>query len=69
MSQNSSLIIKNGNCFINGEFKDQDILIENGKIKTIGKISYSNSSNIGLSEKYDIYTTCCKITTYLFYIF
>ena len=32
MSQNSSLIIKNGNCFINGEFKDQDILIENGKI-------------------------------------
>ena len=46
MSQNSSLIIKNGNCFINGEFKDQDILIENGKIKTIGKISYSNSSNI-----------------------
>jgi dihydroorotase len=46
MSQNSSLIIKNGNCFINGEFKDQDILIENGKIKTIGKVSHLNSSNV-----------------------
>ena len=43
MPQNSSLIIKNGNCFINGEFKDQDILIESGKIKTIGKISHLNS--------------------------
>ena len=46
MSQNISLIIKNGNCFINGEFKDQDILIENGKIKTIGKVSHLNSSNV-----------------------
>ena len=46
MSQNSSLFIKNGNCFINGEFKDQDILIENGKIKTIGKVGHLNSSNV-----------------------
>ena len=46
MSQNSSLIIKNGNCFINGEFKDQDILIENDKIKTIGKVSHLYSSNV-----------------------
>jgi len=51
MSQNSRLIIKNGNCFVNGEFKDQDILVENGKIKTIGKISYSNSSNKKVRKK------------------
>ena len=33
------LIIKNGSCFINGELKDQDIGVKDGKIKKIGIIS------------------------------
>ena len=33
------LIIKNGSCFINGELKDLDIGVKNGKIKKIGIIS------------------------------
>ena len=33
------LIIKNGSCFINGELKNLDIGVKNGKIKKIGIIS------------------------------
>ena len=33
------LIIKNGSCFIDGKLKEQDIAVQNGKIKKIGKIS------------------------------
>ena len=33
------LIIKNGQCYIEGELKDVDIAIKNGKIQQIGQIS------------------------------
>ena len=33
------LIIKNGKCYIDGELKDADIGIINGKIHQIGKVS------------------------------
>jgi dihydroorotase len=33
------LIIKNGKCYIEGELKDVDIAINNGKIHQIGQIS------------------------------
>ena len=32
------LIIKNGQCYINGELKDADVAIKNGKIQQIGQI-------------------------------
>ena len=33
------LIIKNGQCYIDGELKDVDISIKDGKIQQIGQIS------------------------------
>ena len=33
------LIIKNGQCYIDGELKDADIAIKDGKIQQIGQIS------------------------------
>jgi|TARA_Y100001970_G_scaffold261538_1_gene344780 dihydroorotase len=33
------LIIKNGQCYINGELKNHDIAVKDGKIKQIGQIS------------------------------
>ena len=33
------LIIKNGKCYINGELKDVDVAIKDGKIDQIGQIS------------------------------
>ena len=33
------LIIKNGECYINGELKDVDVAIKDGKIQQIGQIS------------------------------
>ncbi len=33
------LIIKNGQCYIDGELKDVDVAIKDGKIQKIGQIS------------------------------
>ncbi len=33
------LIIKNGKCYINGELKDVDVAIKDGKIQQIGQIT------------------------------
>ena len=33
------LIIKNGQCYINGELKNVDVAIKDGKIHKIGQIS------------------------------
>ena len=33
------LIIKNGQCYIDGELKDVDVSIKDGKIQNIGKIT------------------------------
>ena len=39
------LIIKNGQCYIDGELKDVDVAIKDGKIQGIGKIN-KESKNI-----------------------
>ena len=31
------LIIKNGKCYIDGELKDVDVSVKNGKIQALGK--------------------------------
>ena len=36
MSNNNSLIIKNGNCYIEGKLVKTDITVSDGKIKSIG---------------------------------
>ena len=33
------LIIKNGQCYIDGELKDVDVAIKEGKIEKIGQIA------------------------------
>ena len=38
MSENYSLIIKNGSCYINGKLEKTDIALVDNKIKKIGKI-------------------------------
>ena len=33
------LLIKNGQCYIDGALKDADVTVNNGKIQKIGKVS------------------------------
>ena len=33
------LLIKNGQCYIDGALKDADVSVNNGKIQKIGKVS------------------------------
>ncbi len=42
MSDNNSLIIKNGNCYIEGKLVKTDITVSGGKIKSIGKANLNN---------------------------
>ena len=42
MSSSFNLIIKNGNCFTDGQLKKADIGISNGIVKKIGNIDSSN---------------------------
>ncbi len=42
MSDNNSLIIKNGSCYINGKLENSDITISEGKIRSIGKADLNN---------------------------
>ena len=49
------LIIKNGQCYIDGELKDVDVSIKNGKIQHIGQISEKAKDFIaekGYDQKY-----------------
>ena len=39
MTDNYSLIIKNGSCYINGKLVNTDLGISGNKIKKIGKIT------------------------------
>jgi dihydroorotase len=43
MSDNYSLIIKNGSCYINGKLEKTDIALAGNKIKKIGKIELNSS--------------------------
>ena len=40
------LIIKNGQCYINGELKDVDVAVKDGKIQHIGQISEETKESI-----------------------
>ena len=42
MSSSFDLIIKNGNCFVDGQLKKADIAVSNGTIKEIGNIEASS---------------------------
>ena len=42
MSDNNSLIIKNGTCYIDGKLVNTDITVSGGKIKSIGKADLNN---------------------------
>ena len=42
MSDNNSLIIKNGSCYIEGKLVKSDITVTDGKIKSIGKADLNN---------------------------
>ena len=42
MSDNNSLIIKNGSCYIEGKLVKTDITVTDGKIKSIGKADLNN---------------------------
>ena len=51
MSDNYSLIIKNGSCYIGGKFQNTDVALSGGKIKKIGKITLNNTKVIDASGK------------------
>tara|TARA_Y100001970_G_scaffold7375_1_gene8462 strand:+ start:27110 stop:28417 length:1308 start_codon:yes stop_codon:yes gene_type:complete len=40
------LIIKNGQCYVDGELKNVDVAIKNGKIQQIGKISENSKEEV-----------------------
>ena len=42
MSDNYSLIIKNGTCYIDGKLTNTDIALSDNKIKKIGKIELNS---------------------------
>ena len=51
MSDNFSLIIKNGSCYIDGKLKQTDIGLSGNKIKKIGKIELNSSKVYDATDK------------------
>jgi len=51
MSDNFSLIIKNGSCYIDGKLTKTDIGLSGGKIKKIGKIELNSSQVYDATDK------------------
>jgi dihydroorotase len=51
MSDNFSLIIKNGSCFIDGKLTQTDIGLSDNKIKKIGKIEINSSKVYDATDK------------------
>ena len=45
------LIIKNGQCYIDGELKNLDVAIKDGKIQHIGKISEKAKEEISAKDQ------------------
>ena len=45
------LIIKNGQCYIDGELKEVDVAIQDGKIYKIGQISEEAKETINARRK------------------
>ena len=51
MSDNNSLIIKNGSCYIDGKLINTDIIVSEGKIKSIGKAKLNNHKVYNAEKK------------------
>jgi dihydroorotase len=51
MSDNYSLIIKNGSCYINGKLEKTDVVLAGNKIKKIGKIEVNAEKVFDASNK------------------
>ena len=51
MSDNFSLIIKNGSCYVNGKLTQTDIGLSGNKIKKIGKIELNSSKVYDATDK------------------
>jgi dihydroorotase len=51
MSENYSLIIKNGSCYINGKLENTDIALSGNKIKKIGKIELNSAKVFDATDK------------------
>ena len=51
MSENYSLIIKNGSCYINGKLEKTDVALVDNKIKKIGKIEANDNKVFDASDK------------------
>ena len=51
MSENYSLIIKNGSCYIDGKLQKTDVALVNNKIKKIGKIEANDTKVFDASDK------------------
>jgi dihydroorotase len=51
MSDNYSLIIKGGSCYINGKLEKTDIALSGNKIKKIGKIELNSSKVFDATDK------------------
>ncbi len=51
MSDNYSLIIKNGSCYFDGKFQKIDLAISDGKIKKIGKIDTNSGKVFDATDK------------------
>ena len=51
MSENYSLIIKNGNCYIDGKLTRVDIALSGNKIQKIGKIELNSSKVFDATDK------------------
>ena len=51
MSDNYSLIIKNGSCYVNGKLEKSDLALTGNKIKKIGKVEANSSKIFDASDK------------------
>jgi len=51
MSENYSLIIKNGSCYVNGKLEKTDIALVDNKIKKIGKVEANGVKVFDASDK------------------
>ena len=53
MSDNYSLILKNGSCYINGNLVKTDLGLSGNKITKIGKIELNSSKVFDATDKSD----------------
>ena len=51
MTENYSLIIKNGSCYIDGQLVKTDLALSGDKIKKIGKVELDSSKVIDATNK------------------